>query len=60
MDQTLLDVTEAPGVSPGDTAVFIGRSGREEITALDLAEGAGTITNEILSRLGPRLERVAR
>ena len=60
MDQTLLDVTEAPGVSPGDTAIFIGRSGQEEVTALDLAENAGTITNEVLSRLGSRLERVAR
>lgn len=58
MDQVLLDVTDVPRVSPGDTAVFIGRDGGEEIAAVDLAEQAGTITNEILSRLGPRLERI--
>jgi len=58
MDQVLLDVTDVPRVSPGDTAVFIGRDGGDEITAADIAEQAGTITNEILSRLGARLERV--
>ena len=58
MDQVLLDVTDVPRVAPGDTAVFIGRDGGGEITAADAAEQAGTITNEILSRLGPRLERI--
>lgn len=58
MDQTLVDVTEIPAAGPGDTAVLIGRSGEEEITACDLAEQAQTISNEILSRLGARLERV--
>lgn len=58
MDQTIVDVTDIPGVSPGDTAVLIGRSGELEITACDMAEQAGTISNEILSRLGTRLERI--
>lgn len=58
MDQVLLDVTDAPHVAPGDTAVFIGRDGGEEITAADVAAQAGTIANEVLSRLGARLERV--
>lgn len=55
MDQLLLDVTEAPGVRPGDEVVFIGKSKDLEITAEDLAEDAGTIPNEILCRLGKRL-----
>ena len=58
MDQTLLDVTEVPDAAMGDIAVFLGRSGDEEITACDMARQAGTISNEILSRLGPRLERI--
>lgn len=58
MDQVLLDVTDVPRVRPGDTAVFIGRDGGEEITAAGSAEQAGTIANEILSRLGGRLERI--
>lgn len=57
MDQTLIDVTDIPGVSPGDEAVLIGCSGDRELTACDLARQAGTIPNELLSRLGPRLER---
>lgn len=57
MDQTLLDVTDIPAVVSGDIAVFIGKSGNQEITACDVAEQAGTISNEILSRLGERLER---
>lgn len=59
MDQTLADISEIPEkkVAPGDTAVLIGRSGSLEITAGELADRCGTITNEILSRLGERLER---
>lgn len=58
MDQTLVDVTDIPGVAPGDVAVLIGKSGDLEITACDLAEQADTISNEILSRLGERLDRL--
>lgn len=58
MDQTLVDVSRIPNVAPGDTAVLIGSCGMQEITAGELAECCGTITNEILSRLGGRLERV--
>lgn len=60
MDQTLVDVSGVPDdeIAQGDTAVLIGRSGQKEITAGELAERCGTITNEILSRLGARLERV--
>lgn len=58
MDQTLVDVSEIPEVSRQDTAVLIGCSGPERITAQELAEQCGTITNEILSRLGSRLPRI--
>ncbi len=58
MDQTLVDISGIPGVQAGDTAVLIGRSGSESISAGHLAEQSATITNELLSRLGSRLERV--
>ncbi len=58
MDQTLVDISGIPDVEPGDTAVIIGSSGNREITAYDVAERTGTITNEVLSRLGGRLERI--
>ena len=58
MDQMLVDFTGIPQAKPGDEAVLIGKSGELEIRAEDLAGWAGTISNEILSRLGSRLERV--
>lgn len=58
MDQMLVNVTDIPSVKAGDTAVVIGKSGEQEITAYDLAEQTGTITNELLSRLGSRLNRM--
>lgn len=57
MDQTLVDITNISDVKQGDIAVIIGRSGDNEIKVYDLAEQTGTITNEVLSRLGTRLER---
>lgn len=57
MDQMLADISDIPDVQAGDAAVIIGQSGEAKITACDLAEQTGTISNEILSRLGQRLER---
>lgn len=59
MDQLLVDVTAIPGVQPGQIATLIGQDGQESISAADLADACGTITNELLSCLGPRLERLA-
>ncbi len=58
MDQMLVDFTGVPEAKAGDEAVLIGKSGDLEIRAEDLASWAGTISNEILSRLGSRLERM--
>ena len=58
MDQLLLDVTGIPGVAAGDIVTLIGRDGECALPAEAVARAAGTISNELLSRLGPRLERV--
>jgi serine/alanine racemase len=58
MDMLTVDVTHIEGAEQGGVAVIIGRDGEREITAVGLAEQAGTIPNEILSRLGGRLERL--
>ncbi len=57
MDQLMVDLTDAQGISVGDTAAFIGWDGSLEAAAPDLADQGGTITNELLSRLGGRLTR---
>lgn len=59
MDQTLVDVSAIPEAAPGDTVTVLGSSGALSISACDIAASCGTIANEILSRLGPRLERRA-
>ena len=43
MDLTIVDVTHIPGVEIGDEVVLIGRSGDEQITAVDHARWSGTI-----------------
>lgn len=58
MDQLMVDITKIPQTFPGDIATLLGKDGAEKITTYDMAEAAGTITNEILSRLGARLERI--
>ena len=58
MDQTIVDISGIPQVQAGEEAVLIGRCGDMEISVCDIATQAGTIANEILSRMGSRLERV--
>ena len=54
MDQLFVDVTDCGEVRPGDTVTLIGPG----LLCEELAEACGTISNEILSRLGKRLPRV--
>lgn len=58
MDQLTVDISDIPDVQHGDIATLIGDDGNEAITAEQVASLAGTITNELLSRLGNRIERV--
>lgn len=58
MNQLMVDVTDVPAAGLGDVATLIGRDGPEEISAEQMAAEAGTITNELLSRLSDGLERV--
>jgi alanine racemase len=58
MDQSVLDVTDIPGVESGDEVVILGTQGRESITAFDHADAAGTIPWEVFTRIGPRVRRM--
>ncbi|MCP3899526.1 MAG: alanine racemase [Desulfobacteraceae bacterium] len=58
MDQTMIDVGHIPMIQPGDEVVIIGKQGKEEITADEVANNIGTINYEIVSRLSTRLPRV--
>lgn len=58
MDQLVIDITDIHDVKRGDMATLIGKDGSEVITSEEVAAASGTITNELLSRLGERLEKV--
>ena len=59
MDQSVVDVTEIPGVEAGDEVVIIGAQGDETITAFDHARASGTIPWEVFTRIGARVARMA-
>jgi alanine racemase len=58
MDFTTVDVTAVPEAAVGDEVVIIGAQGDERITADDLAASLQTISWEVLTMIGPRVERV--
>jgi alanine racemase len=57
MDQFVLDVGD-DAVSEGDEVVLFGPGDRGEPTADDWADALGTISYEIVTRIGPRVPRV--
>ncbi|HUB66439.1 MAG TPA: alanine racemase [Candidatus Methylacidiphilales bacterium] len=60
MDQIIIDVSKVSGCRVGDEVVALGRQGRGEITARELAAQAQTIPWEILTNVGARVPRVYR
>ena len=58
MDLMMIDVSNIDNVQVGDEVVLMGRDGSEEISCGELAEKAGTITWEIITRIGARVRRV--
>ncbi len=58
MDFLMADVTDIPGVRLEDEATLIGKDGKEEVTAEDLAAITGTISYEIVSRINPLIPRI--
>ena len=57
MDIIALDVTDIPDVNTGDEAVIIGKSGGTYRSAEALAETAGTINYEIVTRINQGIPR---
>lgn len=58
MDLMVIDVSHLPDAAVNDEVILMGRQGDEEISATDLAEKAGTINWEIVTRIGSRVRRV--
>lgn len=57
MDQMMVDVSKIDDVKMGTEVVLIGNSGRETITADDLADMYGTIGYEVVCSISKRVDR---
>lgn len=58
MDQFMVDVTDIPEVSEGDTATIFGTDGEETISVDEIAKKANTINYEIICNINSRVTRV--
>src|SRR5262249_28400097 len=58
MDLTMIDVTDVAGVQLGDEVVLWGSQDGEEISVSEVAAWQGTVSYEVLTRLGKRVPRV--
>ncbi len=60
MDQMLVDVSRVKSVAAGDEVVLLGKQGKKEITAAQLADWLGTIPWEVLTSITYRVTRLYR
>jgi len=58
MDLTTIDITEAPGLEPGDAVTLLGQEGSVALNAQQIARWAGTISYMVLCGISPRVPRV--
>jgi alanine racemase len=58
MNMTMVDVSSVPQAEPEQEVVLLGRSGRFDVSAEELAERAKTIHYEVVTRLNPLLPRI--
>ena len=60
MDSMVVDITDCPGAEVGSDVLIYGRHGGAEISLEEVATAVGTIPYELLTRIGPRVQRVMR
>lgn len=58
MDQTMIDASNIDNIKEGDIVTLFGQDGDYYLPVNQLSELSGTITNETLSCIGSRVERV--
>lgn len=58
MDMISVDATRIPNLKVNDEVVLIGKQGKEEISAEELASICGTSNYEFLTRLNPLIQRI--
>lgn len=58
MNMIMADITDIPEAKVEDEVVLLGRQGKEEITAEELAQKIGTINYEVVARINPLTPRL--
>ena len=58
MDHTMVDITDVEDAQVGDEVILLGRQGKDDITANELAAMANTVVHEIPTLIGRRVKRV--
>ncbi len=58
MDQTVVDVTEVPGVAGGDEVILVGRQNGQEISLTEFSRAADSIPWETLTSVTKRVPRL--
>lgn len=58
MNMCMADVTDVANVKIEDEVVLLGRQGREEITAEEIAGKIGMINYEVVTRINPGIKRI--
>jgi alanine racemase len=58
MDSITIDVSDCAEVELGDPVTLIGRDGEERIRAEEVAGWSGTISYEVLTSIGTRVQRI--
>lgn len=58
MDMVVIDITKVSNAKVGDEVILLGRQGRQEINADELAKIANTSNYEIVTRLNPLIKKI--
>jgi alanine racemase len=58
MDMMMIDVTHIPDVKVGDEAILIGKQGKNEIKANEVAQWCDTIGYEVVTTINQRVKRL--
>jgi alanine racemase len=58
MNMMMVDVTDVPGAHSGDEVVLVGSQKKASVSAEHIAELAGTIQYEFLTRINPLIPRI--
>lgn len=57
MNMVMVDVTDIPKIKIEDEVVLLGKQGKNEVTAEEIAQKIGTINYEVITRINPLLPR---